>query len=69
MAAEPVAGAQGGASESVRDARHSVEGVVTKVAIGAVGDGRNIPIGGRRNDASALCFRFGQIVGSGFHFR
>jgi hypothetical protein len=45
MAAVSVSGAKRSASESVGDARHSVEGVIAKVAIGAVGDGRDIPIG------------------------
>jgi len=69
MAAEPVAGAQGSASEGVRDARHSVEGVVAEIAVGAVRDGRNVALlGGRRYDSAPL-LRFGQIVGSGFHLR
>jgi hypothetical protein len=45
MAAVSVSGAQGTTSEGVGDARQRVHVVIAKVAIGAVGDGRDISIG------------------------
>lgn len=45
MTAASVSGAQGSASKGVGDARQRVHVVIAKVAIGAVGDGRDIPIG------------------------